>query len=425
MISAGGALGGVFVALMCPVLFVWYAELPLAQAGIFLVSGVSLALMAFGKISSDQPGSKWFRFALCAVALAAVGTLSADSALKGVQNQAIRGGVPLIMAFIGAGLAYGIVATSRRELQIMCSAIAGLLMLSGLFGLVLGNVIKVKDPAIVAAERSFYGALQVKNDAVENPTGRWLTHGRIQHGYQHYGPDIPYEKRRNLNPEMLMRYQPVTYYADGSGIGLAVKRHPRAGRLKIGVVGLGTGTMAAFGHPGEEIRFYEIDEVVKKLCDEHFTYRQDTPAKTEVVLGDARLSMEREEPQGYDVIAIDAFSGDAIPVHLLTRECLDVYLKHLEPKNGVLAIHISNRYLDLAPVVRALAQRAEMRVENFHYSGEVSEDLQDTSSEWMLMTRNGAFFELPDVKASITKQHDQQIIEWTDQYSNLLGIMRW
>jgi spermidine synthase len=183
--------------------------------------------------------------------------------------------------------------------------------------------------------------------------------------------------------------------------------------------------MAAFGHPGEEIRFYEIDEVVKKLCDEHFTYRQDTPAKTEVVLGDARLSMEREEPQRYDLIAIDAFSGDAIPVHLLTRECLDVYLKHLEPEKGILAIHISNRYLDLAPVVRALAQRAEMRVENFHYDGVVSEDLQDTSSEWMLMTRNRDFFELSDVKAGITKQQDQRIIEWTDQYSNLLGIMRW
>jgi len=422
MIAAGGALGGVFVALMCPLLFVWYAELPLAQAGIFLVSGVTLALMMFGKLSGESTGNKWLRFALCAVALAGIGTLSGDAAVKNIGNTFIRGTVPLAMAFVGAALAYGVVATSRRELQIMCSAVAGLLMLSGLFGLVLGGVVKIKDPTVVAAQRSFYGALQVKDDRAKDPTGRWLTHGRIQHGFQHLGPSIPYEQRYLLPTEETLRYQPATYYAEGSGIGLAIRRHPNAGRMKIGVVGLGAGTIAVYGHPGEVIRFYEIDEVVKQLCEAHFTYLQDTSAKTEVVLGDARLSMEREEPQGYDLIAIDAFSGDAIPVHLLTRECLEVYRKHLA-EDGILAIHISNRYLDLAPIVKALAQRGGMRVENFHYT-EQNDVVRDTSSEWMLMTRNTRFFDDPAVKGAITPSKETRIIEWTDQYSNLWDILR-
>lgn len=433
MISAGGALGGVFVALICPVLFVWYAELPLAQAGIFLVSGVSLGLMVFGKLSSDRPASKWLRFALCAVALTGVGVLSADASLKNVESDTIRGLVCLAMALIAAGLAYGIVATSRRELQIICSAAAGLLMLSGLFGLVLGNVVKVQEPGVVAARRSFYGALQIK-DAQEGSSaypGRWLTHGRIQHGFQHLGPDVPLEERTGRPLEDLpLRYQPATYYAQGSGIGLAIERHPNyhSGQpFKIGVVGLGAGTIAAYGRAGDEVRFYEIDSTVKELSEAYFTFRQDTPAKAdEVVLGDARLQMERESPQNYDVLAVDAFSGDAIPVHLLTLECLAVYQKHLKP-DGILAIHISNRYLDLAPIVRALAKAGEMRVENFHFAERDSKTLglEASSSEWMLVTKNEDFFFDEEVAEAIVSQTDGRLILWTDQYSNLSDILSW
>lgn len=431
LIAGGGALGGIFVALLCPVLFVWYAELPLAQAGIFLVASVALGLMVFGKISSHHPGSKWLRFGICATALAGVGVLSADSSLQNLSPN-IRGWACLVMAFVAAGLAYGIVATSNRELQVICSAIAGLLMLSGLFGLVLGNVVKLKEPNLVAAKRSFYGALQVKNttESQRGHPGRWLTHGRIQHGFQHLGEEVPGFAREGRPLEDLPpRYQPATYYVQGSGVGLAIERHPNyvaKKPFKIGVVGLGTGTIAAYGRPGDEIRFYEIDETVKELSYEWFTYRQDSLAKaTEVVLGDARVQMEREEPQNYDVLAIDAFSGDAIPVHLLTRECLAVYQKHLKP-DGILAVHISNRYLDLAPVVRALAQRGEMRVESFHYlEGQRPSKVQDTASEWMLVTKNSDFFNDEVVADAITPQLNARVIEWTDQYSNLSDILQW
>lgn len=440
LISAGGALGGMFVALLCPLLFVWYAELPLAQAGIFLVCGVSLGLMVFGKLSQEHPASKWLRFGLCAVALSAIGVLSADSSLQGVQSKEIRGLACLAMAFVAAGLAYGIVATSRRELQVICSAVAGLLMLSGLFGMVLGNVVKFQEPNVVAARRSFYGALQVKATAATDRghPGLWLTHGRIQHGFQHTGPELEkFEREGRALADLPLRYQPPTYYAQGSGIGLAIQRHPNYRNqkpFKIGVVGLGTGTIAAYGRQGDEIRFYEIDATVKELSEAHFTFRQDSLAKTDdVVLGDARLQMEREEPQEYDVLAIDAFSGDAIPVHLLTRECLAVYQRHLKP-DGILAVHISNRYLDLAPIVRALARRAEMRVESFNYYERPGAAVQDTASEWMLVTNNQDFFGdeqirkiLEDQRArnAITQPEDQRIIEWTDQYSNLSDILQW
>jgi hypothetical protein len=324
----------------------------------------------------------------------------------------------------------GIVATSRRELQILCSAVAGLLMLSGLFGMVLGNVIKIKEPNVVAAERSFYGALQVRDtlETAEEHPGRWLTHGRIQHGFQHLGEEVSAAERKQIAPNKLPpRYQPTTYYSRGSGIGLAIERHPNYVKklpFKIGVVGLGAGTIAVYGRAGDEVRFYEIDETVKRLCDVHFTYRQDSLAKAdEVVLGDARLQMEREEPQGYDVLAVDAFSGDAIPTHLLTRECLAVYQKHLKP-DGILAIHISNRYLDLTPIVRALAARARMRVENFHHQPQAGGE-EDTASEWMLVSSNEAFFEDQQVLASKTPPRNQRVIEWTDQYSNLRDILNW
>lgn len=431
LVSMGGALGGMIVALLCPLMFVWYAELPLVQAAIFLVAAVALGLMTFGKISKDHPASKWLRFGLCAVAMSGVGMLSIDSSLQNV-DQNTRALASLVMAMVAAGLAYGIVATSDRKLQTICAAVAGLLMMSCLFGIVLGNVVKLQETNVVAAKRSFYGALQVKETEASDRghPGRWLTHGRIQHGFQHSGPELAaFEREGRDLSELPLRYQPATYYVEGSGIGLAILRHPnyRAGEpFKIGVVGLGTGTISAYGRAGDEVRFYEIDETVKELSEANFTYRQDSLAKTsDVVLGDARVQMEQEEPQGYDVLAIDAFSGDAIPVHLLTRECLAVYQKHLKP-DGILAVHISNRYLDLAPVVRALAQRGEMRAETFHYvDRQDSAEVQDTDSEWMLVTRNDSFFDDEVVKAAISPASNTRVIEWTDQYSNLSDILQW
>ena len=176
-----------------------------------------------------------------------------------------------------------------------------------------------------------------------------MMHGRIEHGYQFTAED--------------KRYWPTSYFGPTSGAGIAICFHPRRlnpslRHLRIGVIGLGTGTMASYGEEGDYFKFYEINPDVLDFCDTYFTYRKDTDAQVDVVLGDARISMEREksrqEPGNYDVFAVDAFSSDAIPVHLLTRECYLNYWYHLK-KDGILALHVSSRYFNLDPVIRSLA----------------------------------------------------------------------
>src|SRR5262249_55405144 len=173
-----------------------------------------------------------------------------------------------------------------------------------------------------------------------------LNHGRITHGLQLMAPD--------------RRREPTTYYGERTGVGLALERHPRrlAGLpVRVGCVGLGVGTLAAYARPGDAFVFYEINpEVIALSQGEHptFTYLRAPPAETTIVQGDARLSLEREPPRQFDVLVVDAFSSDAIPVHLLTREALTVYLRHLRAPDGVVALHVSNRYLDLKPVSQGL-----------------------------------------------------------------------
>jgi spermidine synthase len=417
MISAGGALGGVFVALICPRIFTWYMELPLSLAGVFLVGGVTIALL----VGSQLNVSRLLRFSLAAAGLSAVGAISGNSLGQSLSQwthlEWLAWCVPLLLAAIGSLLAWAIVATTQKEWQVFCGGLGGLFILAALFGVVINGTVKKTDASQLAAERSFYGALQVKNDSVLSPTYRWLTHGRISHGYQ-----LLDEDKKNT---------PNSYYAPHSGIGVAIQQHPRAGKLRVGVVGLGTGTIAAYGQAGETYRFYEIDELVIRFSDQYFTYRQDTPAKTEVILGDARIQMERESPQQYDVIAVDAFSGDAIPVHLLTREAMEVYRKHLQP-DGILAVHISNRYLDLLPVVRGMAEQAHMQLGRVDYSptDEERTDYKMTESEWVLVSNNTEFWSREEVRSSLEPADDQdpehppRTILWTDDYSNLFEIFQ-
>src|SRR6185436_2008401 len=140
--------------------------------------------------------------------------------------------------------------------------------------------------------------------------------------------------------------EPISYYAPNSGIGIAIAEKQVSGPLKVGVVGLGSGAMAAYGRPGDEFRFYEINPLVPGIATGTFHFLNSCPAKWTIAMGDARLSLEREAPQGFDVLVVDAFTSDAIPVHLLTKEALAVYGKHLKP-DGVLAVHVSNQYIDL------------------------------------------------------------------------------
>jgi hypothetical protein len=191
---------------------------------------------------------------------------------------------------------------------------------------------------------------------------------------------------------------------------------------RVGVIGLGTGTLAAYGRPGDEYRFYEIDPDVERLSREEFSYLPDSRASVTVVLGDARLSLEREPPGRFDLLVVDAFTSDAIPVHLLTREAFGLYFTHLKG-NGVLAVHVSNKYLDLAPVVRLAAESSgkEARLVDTRDDGK---DDNVFGATWVLVTGRKGFFDSPPLSSAtaIPVRPGQRV--WTDGYSNLFRTLK-
>jgi hypothetical protein len=263
--------------------------------------------------------------------------------------------------------------------------------------------------------RNFYGVLRViRRDAGTDFEAVQLKHGRIIHGLQYVAPE--------------RRLAPTTYYGERSGIGLAISRHPRrrAGLpLKIGSVGLGVGTIAAFGKAGDTLVFYEINPEVIALSEgpiPTFTYLHESPADVAIVPGDARLALEREAPREYDVLAVDAFSSDAIPVHLLTREAILVYLRHLRGPDSVVALHVSNRYLDLKPVTQGLAARLGL-----YATLVVSFGLDDAwPSDWVLLTRGTGLRDDPEVEpVSVALSLDAPgLPAWTDSHSDLLRLIK-
>jgi hypothetical protein len=264
------------------------------------------------------------------------------------------------------------------------------------------NAISPSTPTIKA--RNFYGTVKVKDSGSGESRTRQLTHGVIIHG------------RQFLNPSR--QHWPTTYFGSAGGAGIAIAAGRNDGPQHVGIIGLGIGTMAAYCRRGDVYRFYEINPLVEQFAREHFTYLRDCPARKEIAIGDARLVMEAEPSQQFDVLAVDAFSGDAVPVHLLTQEAFAIYFRELKP-NGVLAVHVSNRYLDLVPVVKKAADTFK-RVAYLSASG--SDEARGLkASTWVLvgqreqLSRFTSLRELPpapDVRA------------WTDDYSSLLGIMK-
>jgi SAM-dependent methyltransferase len=258
-----------------------------------------------------------------------------------------------------------------------------------------------------ASVRNFYGVLHVRGGPESSRVA--LVHGRIFHGLQFRDPE--------------KAAFPTAYYGPESGVGLALTRRHADQPLRVGAVGLGCGTVAAYGRPGDCYRFYEINPAVVEIARRHFTYLADSSARIEVVLGDARVSLEREPPQGLDVLVLDAFNGDAVPTHLLTREACAVYLRHLRP-NGVLAVHISNRHLRLDAVVRGLAEHFQLPYVSILNAGNYERGV--LPSEWMLLTRDAAFLSEPRVHSSARRtaaRADKPARLWTDQHSNLFEIL--
>ena len=273
--------------------------------------------------------------------------------------------------------------------------------------------------------RNFFGVLRVLEQESNNPGEHRFTlmNGRIEHGFQFQAEN--------------KRQWPTSYFGPGSGIGIALRYHPNrvdsaasSQGMRIGVVGLGAGTIASYCRKGDSICFYEINPDVLRFSGKHFSYLRDCAGTVDLTLGDARISLEREKERGerrqFDVLGIDAFSGDAIPVHLLTKECFELYQYHLKP-DGILAFHISSRYFDLAPVIRSLtALEPEVRRRAVMVAARSNQSQGVDSSDWVLITSNERFLESNEVRRAIQPwtAEDRPPLLWTDDYSNLLHLLR-
>jgi membrane protein implicated in regulation of membrane protease activity len=261
-----------------------------------------------------------------------------------------------------------------------------------------------KAPRVMG--RNFYGVLRVlESDIGTENESRVLVHGSINHGKQFVAPD----RRRDH----------TSYYGPESGVGLAI-RALRRSPIKAGVIGLGVGILASYAESSDVFRFYEINPLVETIARDQFTYLSDAPGKVDVVIGDGRLSLERELNQHYDLLVVDAFSGDLIPAHLLTRQAMELYFRHLKT-SGILALHISNQHLNLAPVVEQLSRsldKYKVLIENPD-----NENRGIYRSQWVLVTSAPLqSSSILGVAKNIPISPNLRI--WTDDYSNLFQILR-
>lgn len=365
-ISLGGVIGGFFVAIMAPLVFSLYNELPAGVLATGLLVLVALSRDPKSGLYGGQPRWAW--------------------------------GMLLIMAIgLSGGLGYSVYASLDETIY---------------------------------AGRSFYGVFRVKETPEGEHWERTLYSGTTMHGLQ-----FMHATEQRI---------PTTYYGRHSGVGLVLSGYPEDAKLNIGVVGLGAGTLATYTKPGDHMRFYEINPHVVDLANDYFKYLENSGGTHDIVLGDARLQLELQEPQQFDVLVLDAFSSDSIPVHLLTAEAFEQYRRHIK-FDGVICVHISNRYLDLRPVVARGADHIGMKFLGWHSGTHARTGT--TAAEWVILTNNArvqrdfqlmfeAFLkretdagELDEWPHGIGSALDMTEVPddfpmWTDDYSNMFRILR-
>jgi hypothetical protein len=350
MVSIGGALGGIFVNLIAPLIFDGYWEF---FVGLAMTIAILLTILRRSRPTSifDRARFIFSVFGLVTVMLALLGTY-----------------------FSGA----------------------------------------------LFSARNFYGVIRVRALVPGGSTAPAyvMSHGITVHGLQFIDPQL--------------RHVPTTYYVSDGGAGLAILNHPKSGRgahMRVGLLGLGVGTLAAYGKPGDEYRLYEINPVVTELAQgrgNYFSFLRDSSANTTTILGDARISLERELAEGnaqnFDVLVLDTFSSDSIPVHLVTKEAFALYLAHLAP-DGIIAAHITNLHLDLQPVFWQLARHYNLRIARINYEGDAKGGF---ASHWILLSRDPALLEIMAIQEHSVDLtgYSTNIKLWTDDYSNLFQILK-
>lgn len=408
-VSGGGAAGGIFVALVAPHLFTSFIEFELTL-------GLAVVLL-FTCLFLDR--SSWVfsgNFLLPAVGVTsamavayAIGTWLPEIAdllneIRFYPAALLIGAVVTMGAFVldRSAVSEG---SSFRFVQLLAGVVAAASLVTLYYS------VKPR-PGLESSTRNFYGVVRVFRQG----NARLLIHGQTTHGAQ-------------LDPPN--QGVPVTYYGPDSGIGVLLRNHPKrsgwSSRMRIGVVGLGTGTLATYGHPGDSIRFYELDPEVVKLSSGEapaFTYLRDSRASVTNVLGDARLSLEREEREGrsrqFDVLVLDAFSGDAIPIHLLTEEAFETYWNQLQSEQGIIAVHVTSRHVNLVPVLLGAAQHFHARASMTFSRG--AGPFFD--SGWFLMSKDPASLNISGLEA-ITVQYVYKVGPrlWTDDKSDVFRLI--
>jgi SAM-dependent methyltransferase len=387
LVSLGGVLGGVFNALLAPVIFSTIVEYPLTLV---------LACLLMPARDAEKPTGTTIALDVAFAVLLGVVTLllSTIATIRGVaftrEGQALTYTLPALACILLA----------RRPLRFGMSIGAVLLM---------GTLIGADQDVVHHTERSFFGVSRVKTGSAGY---RQFFHGDTLHGLQ--------DPRR---PHL-----PVSYYHPTGPMGQVMGAQLERGIRRVAIVGLGAGAISAYAQPGQEWVFYEIDPTVLKIARDlpYFTYLRDCPAQWRVELGDARISLAAARDQ-FDFIVMDAYSSDAIPVHLITREALQLYLQRLAP-GGVIAFHVSNRHLDLEPVVAELALDAGLvalvRSEAYVEAKEYADG--KTPSQWMVVARRKEDFgRLNTLKSWGTPRRRPGLGVWTDDYSSILKVFLW
>jgi hypothetical protein len=410
LLAAGGALGGIFVAIIAPLCFNSYLELPIAIIAVWLL----LAAVSRGQ-HYTLPPHQW-RLLACFLTLAAFGALDYSLWRLGKRSGAFQSMVQLVRLGIWLCLALLVISWLIRKKfrtfvywRFLCLS----WLLAGALGLAALTYQTSKMPGdAIYRGRNFYGVLTVyesrKNDSEEHYF--LLQHGRVTHGLQF--------------TEQNAAKWPTSYYNHQSGIGLAFEELAEGPR-RVGLVGLGAGTLAGYSRESDRFIFYEINPAVPRIATRYFTYLTNCPGPLEIVPGDARLSLERQSPQQFDLLALDAFSSDAIPVHLLTREAFQLYLQHMKP-DGLIAVHISNHYLNLEPVVANLARELELFSVLIDYDEDNDpEEWWNYSSTWILLAREQARLASPPLTAAGRPLKFKPGLRlWTDDFASLFQILQ-
>ena len=387
--AAGGALGGVFAALVAPVVFDWTYEFPL----LVLAAGalVPQSYLTAGLRAMWTGPRRWIALAIVVVAVA----------VRFIGIDAEDG--PMGVTFLVVAAA-GLAALGNRPVYVLVLAAA--LVLFGGYRSVLLSI----EPG--ARTRSYFGVYTIRDMA----RSRQLDHGTTVHGIQLTGS--PTRERT-----------PTTYYASGSGIGQAMTALPRlyGPDARVGVVGLGTGTLSCYAHPGQRWTFYEIDPAIVRIARDsgRFTFLRRCLPGPRIVLGDARVSLAREAGASLDLLALDAFSSDAVPMHLMTREAFATYGRVLD-RRGLLLVHISNRFLDLEPVVAANARAGGWHAVQFDYKPSPLDAGLPSVSQWIALSRDPATLRAMtgEVPGWTPLRPRPGFAPWTDDYSTILPLLK-